>query len=652
MLFTHTPNIQINHYKLKDAGVLSNNFTEKEMAYSREELYQAIQDTVVNKVFHCHYKRTVELATKYKQLITGEDFDSLLHQFVRREDLDMFNQRKRITQPITPAVTAAIMNPFYKVGRTNNITKRIDFKDKNSDKSARVYSAIEGFWGDKSLDKYLETRFTELSFSDPNSFIVTEFDQAPDENGVMVEVPKPRAFEVPSENAVNFKRHNNTLEWLIVRLPITYKCKDGSVNNGFSYTIYGPEYSVKFTQVELDANSTSMEGNYYDIAIQDLSGIRSVKLFRATKTEMYIVEEYNHKSKVVPAIVVGYKSDLYTNGETYVNPFHDGMAYLMKSVKTVSEFDLTMALHAFPQKFAYAPKCTGESESIGCINGSLPDGATCKKCKGTGVAIHTSAQDAVIMRMPNKEEDMRDLQKLVYYAYPPIDLVKFQNDYILQLKNEVKQAVFNSEIFSQTEVTATATEKKISLESVYDTLFPYAQKFSDVYRLITKVSAYYVDIEDVTVIHQFPKDLKYKTVEDLLTELKLANDSNAPGYVRKEISNDIAEAQFIDKPEELQKIRIKTKFYPFSDKTDVEIIYVISNGKTTLFNEILWANFDTIFNDIEEDEAIGKDFYLMTYAKQKEIVNARVDVLIKEIESRKEPASLPFGQTQEVEDVE
>ncbi len=608
------------------------------------ELYSAIQETVVGKLTHPNYKRTVDLAKKYKQLITGEDFDSLLRQFVRREDETMFSQRKQITQPITPAVIAAIMNPFYKVGRTNNITKKIDFKGDSGDKSAKltkISDAIEGFWGEKSLDKYLETRFTELSFSDPNAFIVTEFDQKPDENGVMSDVPKPRAFEVSSGDAINFSFDNNKLEWLIVKLPVDVVEKDKKYC-GSIYTIYGQEYSIKFTQISIEGYGEMAINEFIDYQTTD----GTIRLFRANEKELYLVEEFNHKSKVVPAIRVGYKSDLYTDGATCVNPFHDAMPYLMKSIKTVSEFDLSMALHAFPQKFAYGPACYGESSEIGCNNGSSPDGKICVKCKGTGVALHTSAQDAIILRMPKADADMIDLSKLVYYASPPIDLAKFQNDYILQLIEQVKSAVFNSEIFSKTEVTATATEKQISMESVYDTLFPFAEKESDVYKQVAKTSAYYLDIEDIVVIHQFPKDFKFKTVSDLLNELDLANKSNAPGYVRKELSNDIAEAQFIDKPEELRRIRIKSKFYPFSDKTDAEIMYIISNGKTKEANIVLWANFDNIFTEIDEDEEIRDSFYLMPYSKQKEIVSAKVMELMTEIDTEAAPASLPFGQTE------
>lgn len=603
-------------------------------------LYKNIEKSVVEGATHQYYKRTVDLAVRYQQLITGENIDSLLHQFVKREDEAMFKQRKRMTQAITPSACSSVMHPFYKVGRTNNITKKIIFKKDEVSKTVKINNAIATFWGEKSLEQYLQTRFTELSFSDPNAFIITEFDEKPNELGVMENVPKPRAFEAYSENVVDFDYDNNILEWVIVKLPVEYK-EDNVKKAGVSFTIYGKEWSIKFTQISIKGRETIAQ-NLYVEAI-DNEG-KNVKIYRANEKDIYIVEEFNHKAKEVPAIRVGYKSDLHTNGVTCVNPFHDGLAYLMKSVKTVSEFDLTISLHTFPQKFMYAPRCMGESQELGCSNGMTALGKTCNACKGTGMAIHTSAQDAIIMRLPKEKDSMLDLDKLVYYAQPPIDIVKFQNEYILQLKEEFYKAVFNSELVSKNEVAKTATGENIDLQNIYDTLFPYAEHYADVFRHVTKISSYYIDIDDANVIYNFPKDFKFRSVESLLNELKLANESNAPGYVREELSNDIAEAQFIDKPEELAKIKIKHKFFPFSDKTDTEILYIVSNGLTSKYKEVLWANFGDIFTEIEESQ-IGKTFYLLPYEKQKTIVDAKVNELIINLDKQEALGALPFGQT-------
>lgn len=599
-----------------------------------EEGLTILSDTIQNKVTHKHYERVTGLAKLYKQLITGHEVASLLRRFARREDDALFNQRVLMTQVITPAVAASIMNPFYKVPRVNSIIEKIDFDGTESfdDKKANIEDALSKFNGDKSLKEWMESRFVEISFTDPNAFIITEFDPVPiGAQGEMTKKVEPRPFEVSSENAINFKYKNNILQWLIVKEGHKYKLVEKEVD-GFSYTIYLENDAIKFTQV--DPSGASTVGFSTSSYVDSNGNVITAQYFRVSEQELYVIETFNHKAGVVPARRVGYKNDLVTNGQTFVNPFHDGLPYFMKSIKTVSEFDLTMALHAFPQKFQYSPRCKGESETLTCHGGYAPDGNACGRCHGSGVLpIHTTAGDAVMMVIPKDPKDMVDLQQMVHYEAPPIDIVRFQNEYIFQLKNEVRQAVFNSEIFSQTDLMRTATELRISLDSVYDTLFPFGAAYSSMYKHIVRVVATFRDIQDIIIEYRFPKDFKFKTVSELLNELKQANDSNAPGYVRQEITSDIVEQQFVDKPIEIKKIKVKQLFFPFPDKSQTEIIFIISNNLTSEFNKVLWSNFDNIFSSLEMDaEKVNLYFYDYTFEKQKELLDQKVQEIISQIE--------------------
>lgn len=605
---------------------------------SHEKGLQIIADAIKNSTTHVDYKHVKELALLYKQLITGDQIELLLKRFVRREDDTLFKQRKELTQAITPSVSATIMNPFYKVGRSNNIIKKWIYKNAENPEEVtkNIGDAVLKYNGERSLDSYLETRFVELSFTDPNAFIITEFD-APvlGSQNQLLERVQPRPFECSSENAINFHYKNNDLKWLLVRLPIKYKVAD-KYKDGHSYTLYLENLAIKFTQVE-EGKVNIKEGGFAEVNTVVTDGsLVNATYYNAGKGKLFIVETFEHKAGVVPAIRVGYKRDLKTDGRTCVNPMHEAMPYFLKSIKTVSEFDLTMALHAFPQKFQYVGRCTDKE----CDDGLCPDGTKCSFCGGTGYQIHASTQDAVVMRLPKKDEDLRDLTKLVHYVYPPIELLQFQKEFITELEIKARKAVFNSEVFSKTEVTQTATESRISMESVYDTLYPFAEKYSSVYRLIVTLIASLRDVKNLEVIHKFPKDFKFKTLDELLLELKIANESNAPSYVRSEISMDIAEQQFIDKPEELSRIKVKQKFYPFSDKSKEEILYLLSNNKTTKFNEVLYAHFDQIFNEIELEQ---EDFYKMAYEKQKALIKQKVDSIVIEIEEEQPQPSIGFN---------
>lgn len=600
--------------------------------------HKIVSESIVSQTYHPYYKRVTELAVKYKQLITGENIDSLLHQFVKREDGVMFDQRKRITQIITPCISELIRQVFNKVGRTNNIVKKIQFDntENDSERLVKINEVVSKYYGEDSLDEYMETRFTDISFTDPNAFIVTEFDIEIDANG-KVEYLQTRPLEISSTEAINFKYENNQLKWLLIKLPSEYQGIK-KIEIGNSYTIYLENFSIKYTQINSELLKDSVIGY---INTTDANN-NPVTFFKANKSLSFLVQEFEHKSKSVPAIRVGYKMDLVTDGKTCVNPFHGAMPYFMKTIKTVSEFDLTMCLHAFPKLFQYERKCQG-AQNDSCSKGLNTEGSMCTKCKGSGLMIHTTAQDAVIIPMPKDATEMFDLSKMIHVESLDISLPDFQNKYINQLANQIFNTVFSSDTIQTPNVTtaATATEVIVTADNKNNTLYPYAKKYSSVYKKQVTISGYYLDMEDIIVIHQFPRDFKLKTLAELLSELKLANDSNAPGYVRRELSSDIAEQQFIDKPLELQKIKSKSIFYPFPDKTDMEIVFIISNNKTTLSNEILWANFDNIFAELEFDAEIKNEyFYDYAITKQKELITAKVEAMKLEISEASPTATI------------
>jgi hypothetical protein len=580
-----------------------------------------LKDIVVNDLAHQDYDRVNELAERYHKIVTGDGIESLLTQFVQRESDAQFDQRKRITQQITPSVASSISTPFYKVGRVNSVDKKIALSEtEETDKKLKdISSAIESFYGDKGVDKYLETRLVELNFTDPNSFIVVEFGPFDPAQ----EKPKPYPFEVSSKEAFNFFYDNNILQWLVVKLPVNITV-EGKATKAHSYTMYLANESAKFTPVD-PAEFSLSDGEEKEFLFED--GIKTV--YKIDKNRCYIIETFEHKSGRVPAIRVGYKRDLSTKGRTMVGPIEPAMPHFMKSIKTVSEFDLTMALHAFPQKLQNASRCMANE----CSGGMTPEGGICGSCKGTGVQAHTSAQDILLYPMPKKAEDMVDLTKVVHYVYPPTELLRFQDEQVEKLEAKAHRAIFNSMMFAQNTMVKTATEVDVNLDSVYDTLYAFAERYSDIYVYICKVIAALRGAapEKTVITYRFPKDFKFKGVDELLLEFKTANESGAPGYIKQEISNDIAERQFQDKPEELSRIKIKQRFFPFSDKTSTEILYIVSNGLTTEYNKVLWSNFESIFRELELD---NEDFYLMAYEKQKALVDEKVNVIVGSLEQK------------------
>jgi hypothetical protein len=595
---------------------------------------------------HKDYSHVVELAETYRIFITGKNIEKKLIRYVRREDADLFAQRVQLTQPITPAVSSSIRQPFNKVTRNDRIRKAINLKTEA--RKPTVEKMAAGFYGasrrkNKGLDYWLKTRFTEMVFIDPNSWTVVEWDTPQN----LRDVVTPRPFEVSAQMAHNFFIANDEVKWLFVCQDIKYMSTKpagtggtGTTNNG----VIGTGNNTEGNYFKLDGNRWTLYDTDNTIVFEQVDP----EYLKATGYEMqpgeallsvketpYLVRSFQPKVGYVPAFRNGYKRDEETDGRTFVNPWHDALCYFNKSLKTVSELDLTFTLHAFPQKLQYVQKCTGSrnSEGIkkGCSDGIVQGtmNQVCPSCKGNGWKVHTSAQDAIFLPMPDDAKDMINLDEILVYKAPPVDLIKLQNEYTLQLEKQAHQAVFNSQVFVTkagggiTE-QKTATEADFNMQSVYDALEPFTEKYSEMWREFITIFAVIAGepVEAVEVSHEFPADYKLKTGDILLGERKAAKDSGAPAFLVETIDDDLATIIYAGDALGLQKYRVKRRYYPFTGKNEDEVALLLASEYVPNEFKILFSNFELIFRELEQENPA---FWTMTdLKKQREMVTAKV----------------------------
>lgn len=587
----------------------------------RNEALQILWDTVRNKTRHEHYDRTVTLAKKYYRFVTGDGLDQDMVQFTQREDTDMFAQRKRITKHIIPTVVKNLIDVQYKVPRSNSLTRKLEYDgEKKGDRAEEIEEILGKFWGDKSFDDYMGIRSVELNNIDPNTFVITEFkDFDP-----VKEHLQPYPFESSSEMSVNYKIDNNVLQWLIVRQEITFE-KGDKEEEGDKHIMYLPARAYVLEEMWDDNVKMPREDTWYNIG--GFYYIRfEERMFRLTEPDPYDLEN-------VPARRIGYKRDLQTNGETFVSPFHDTMPILEKTLKANSELDLTMALHAFPQKIMMGKKCDNPECFNGYVNTTDKDGhdhrSTCPVCEGIGLIPHTSAQDVLLLEPSEVREEQLSIDDLVRYIAPPVDLVTFQDEYVEKLTWKAKQTMFNSDIFTKEEVAETATGKNIDLQNVYDTLWPFAVKYADTWEFFVGVIANLTDMEKGLIFSfTFDKDFKMKTTTELYNDLQKANESGADAFAIQDIQLDIARNIFANNPDDFNRYVVKQDFYPFSGKTKEEIIAIKASNNTSRFLKVLEENYSYIFDQIELEH---DDFYIMDRKKQWEIIKQTTENLISEI---------------------
>lgn len=566
-----------------------------------------------NKV-HQDYLRVVELADKYYKMFTGDGIDKLLQKIITRETDEEFEQRKNITKSVVPAILNSTKLPFLKASRKQPIVRKIEWMTGGDIKKQEIEVYIEKYWGDKSLEKFLEWAFVDYNYTDPNAFLITEFGDFDPKT----EKAEPYPFIASSVEAIMYAYKNEILEYLIVKLPIKYLDK-GTPQDGFKYTLY-----LGYDTIELRQCSEDMKWEAEVIEIEK---------------KFYIITYYEPKNDKVPAIRFGYERDTQTKGRTFVSVFHSVLAYLEKTLKIDSELDLSTAMVAFPQRFAYVSPC----KNPGCNKGQLLDGSgICPVCGGTGEQpFHRGVMDVVTLTLPKDPAEIVDLERLLVYKSPPIELLTFQQEYIEYLKKSVHAMMFNADLFTREQVSVTATEKILETDNMNDTLYKFSRHYSHTWEFVVKDIAMFTDLEGVMVQHLFPKDFKMKGLDELMNELKMAKDAGASTSTISAIEDDINEILYSDRPDELKEMKIKNEINPFRGYSEANIRFIISQGNVPKYNRTLWENFEAIFQDLELEYPELFDFAL---EKINELVKVKTEEYMVLIESEEpEPEVQTFG---------
>ncbi len=608
---------------------------------------------------HPHYERVKKFAKLYEQLITGEDHETLLQEYFYKESKGEIDKISKITQPITSSVCNALIAAFKKVLRTNPIVRKIDFSKDLDTKKPIIESALNNYYSGSSLDYYLEKRFHDLTFIDPNAFIITEFEPLTD----LLTKAKPYPFEVTSEEAVNFSLKNGVLQFLLVE-------------QGGKLYMYLEDHAITFTLVEKNLEvGADEEGRFVegDVKISErneagafIEKMVTMPVAFVTKEKQYEIRYFTHKQGRVPAERVGYVPDKKTKGETFVNPFHYGaLPYLKKSIKSVAELDLTMHCHTFPQKVRYVESCHTDANGVCSTSGQMIN--NCNRCGSKGFLTHDSSKDVLDFKLPRNNDELIDLSKLMYYFYPPIEGIKFQDEYINSLTEKCYKAVFNSEVFSKDQVQKTATGTNLDIQNAYDPMSDYANKVADFWKKTVLMIAVILDYNDCIAEEKYPKDFKLKSVTDLLNDLKIANDSGSPSFIVTEINRDIANQLYLDRPMEMLKYEVKQRLAPFSGKTPSQISLLLAQDDVLKRDKVLFNYYEQFLEELEEQslkaetgfkELLGDDvlfaqltkakeakliwFYDLPFNLQKELLTAKAEEKLAEIVGET-PSATPFG---------
>lgn len=634
------------------------------MKYNTLQLLEILKDTVKNNSRHKYYNRTVELAKLYRQWNTGEGQDELIVSLKSRETKEQKEQRIKIYNSRTKFVSEQIQAAFDEVERADNVIDNIYYKNTenekdNQNKLGEIHERLDKFSDRQDLKEYLHEKIKYFNFYDPNAFLVVDFMKYNE-----TEKPWTYPVEIYSHQAINYEYDRKRLQYLIALQETVKKVKndDGKIETKPAdlFYLWAADYAIKLQ--ELGEPGKYILPDFNEGAPDSIIVIeRKCEGEKEHKAYEFALWEFETRSKVNPAIQVGYIGDPKTNLNTYVGILDKASEIFKDLINTKSEYDLHKALHGFLKQFAYANTCDYsryiEGKRFQCDGGKIRgSNEECPKCHGHGLILHTTSQDIILIKKPDGKDEHIPLDEMIHYVEIPQHIIEAQKKELEELEQRVPRAVFNANPFDRSEIAITATEKRLLKESVYNAFMKYGAVYSQVYKHCVKLTAIHLlNDEGLVVDHQFPKDYHLDTIDELLSMRKAAVEAHAPYTIIEVIDFNILTKQSQDDPTHIEIIRAKEQWRPFREKSKEERILIVSSLPETNFQRLLYIHFEEVFDLILYGEKFIKaPFFKLKYDKQKEVIREALEtVLGKTIEELEAESLIPdtrsLFQTQQIE---
>ncbi len=582
------------------------------MILSAGDLLEILVTRISEDTPHRDYDRTVDHAKWCYQIITGDDQKEILVTYKVRETQKQVDQRIRITNSRTQYVSNKVKKLYNEVHRCDDVVESISYTSPNDTGLEALSNALNHWYEDKPLKKYINNRFKDLVFEDPNAYIIIEFINDDPVN----KKPTVYPFEVRADEVYDHKYVNGVLKYLITQHAVSYKSKVKNQETiGKRYTMYGIGYSYVMQHVPKDAVFTTPAG-WEEIII---------KVGDQKTPQKYIWKGYESKTTECPAFRVGYSDDPQTRGRTKVSPMYPAEKIITDLIWNKSEYDLSKALHGFYQKFAYVDNC-GVCQGEGHYQNSENVEVQCKVCKGSGKDIHSTVQDIITLKMPNDKANMIPLSDLVYYATIPENLIKMQREDFVTDQRDVFNAIFGANVLDRSEIVETATAKNYDWRAVNNTLFEYADQVSEFFKFTVRTTANHIgEADKLAVQHSFPSDFKLESVQELIDQRSAAQTAGVPMSAISTIDLAILSKQHKDDPDYVKNYKAWERFKPMKDKSQQERMVLLTSTLPADDPErILYLYYERIMADIFDEYANFADF---DYKKQREIVYGKVNVI-------------------------
>lgn len=588
-----------------------------------------------------------EIAEFCQMVSIGKDEDEEVKELRPHETQAQKDQRARQYHSLSQYASNKILNYVRRLKSVEDAI--VSYQDISDEQAQKLKEAVKDFYDEKDLLEYIIEQYANGQGKDPNALLLLASEDTYDNTGALIDrkaIPKI----IPSEKVIQVIENQGVIKFGIIKeVRSVYYDASNNIRPKFEtkQVIDLYLYADNLTMIFISDSSVLKSAMEIDIPPVELDSqvFTTMRIQKQDGTfEQYKVYTYDLQGFPCPLVSMSGRKDPM-NESVKSSILCTAKPQFKELISRVSELNVAISCHVYPQKIMVVPECDYvDTDSNICESGSC-GGKTCPSCKGTGKKFHISSQDIITVTIPKNAtpSDMPDISKMIHYATHDEFAPKFLEQQITNVLTRLSDTVFETNIFASTTVAGattkgtsmatpqngvaeTATKTAIDWQKLYLSLKSDAEHIEKIYALIAKYqSVLLFGANNIKIKLNFPKDFKFATLDELIGEYQKATAAGLPFDVVQKILTKIIEKQNPDDAESLMWVLLKQRHKPFSDKTPQEVAVIIQSRAYDDFDRACWENFDSIFDELQEEEPslIGK-----TYMEQKEVIKNKVEQMV------------------------
>lgn len=284
---------------------------------------------------------------------------------------------------------------------------------------------------------------------------------------------------------------------------------------------------------------------------------------------------YEHNIGSIPAVILG--GDLTDEGyfESYFSAF---VPFGNEAIRQYSDWTAVMTTSGFPYREEVADTCSAPGCRDGvCYNTEEDEHYPCKVCKGTGRIISRSPYGVFLREKGGNVLDSSYGQDaMIRFVSPNVDIIKYSGEAWETLLKKAEDSLHLDKINE----AQSALAKRVDQEDGFMLLIKISNNTFDeiIYRSLLIIEQYRNVSNPQEPIITKPISFMMKTEIDLINEINMLSDKNAPMAFLVETTKDLAKKRFSGNATVARMVEILVSYDPIYNVSTKDKQILVQSG--------------------------------------------------------------------------